>query len=229
MRTTNRILVVALVALAFTVIGAPRAAAEDGATLAALELAWNRELNAQLHYTAFAAAAGREGHARIANLFCAVARAEEIHAASHLFQIERLDGVARRRIESVVVRSTAENLARAIELEKQEWADVYPVFADRARREHKYDALAAFNWARSAEKTHADIFGAALEDLRRNAPGSRFLVSLSPVALPDRPVAVGPVALICPGCGSAYPAPPGRSCGNCGTSCSKLLEPDCER
>lgn len=219
MRTTNWIRVLALAALAFAATGAPRAAAEEGATLAALKLAHTREVNAQWHYLAFANGAKHEAHPDIARLFVAIAFAEEVHAANHRGQIERLGDVATPQIESIVVRSTAENLARAIELERQEWTTVYRTLGDFARKECDYDALAAFNYARSAEGTHAAMFTRALEQLEANTTRPHLLASLFPVM---EPAPTGPVALVCRGCGSAFASRPGRSCPNCGTACATM-------
>jgi len=219
MRTGTLIRVLALAALGFAAVGASRASAEEGATLAALKLAYSREVNSQWHYLAFANRAMREGHPEIGRLFVAVACAEEIHAASHRAQIERLGDVAVPRIESVVVRSTAENLERSIELEKAEHASVYRAFGDFARKECDYDALACFNYARDAEGTHAAMFARALERLQDAKRRPRLLASLFPVLDPSPS---GPVAYVCRGCGSVFPGYPARSCPNCGTACATM-------
>jgi rubrerythrin len=216
MRTTS-IGIIALTALVLTAAGARVAVAEEGATLAALKLAHEREVNSQWHYLAFASGARREGYADIARLFTAIACAEQIHAANHRAQLERLGGVPAPRIESVVVRSTAENLARAIELERIEHDAVYRAFADFARKECDYEALASFNYARDAEGTHGAMFARALERLRERTARPRLLASLFPVADPG---AVFPAIYVCRGCGSAFPAVPARSCPNCGTTCA---------
>lgn len=219
MRTGSLIRVLALAALGIAAVGASRAGAEEGATLAALKLAHHREVNAQWHYLAFAHQARREGHPEVARLFAAVAFAEEVHAANHRAQIERLGDVPVPRIESVVVRSTSENLERAIELEKAEHMTVYRAFGDFARRECDYDALASFNYARDAEGTHAAMFARALERLQEATRRPRLLASLFPVL---DPAASGPVAYVCRGCGSAFAGYPARSCPNCGTACSTM-------
>lgn len=226
MRNTNRFRALALVALAFTAVGIPRAVAQE-ATLNSLSRAWNSELNAALHYNAFARAALNEGYPRISALFCAIAKAESIHAGNHQVRIDALRGGPARAIESVVVRSTRKNLERAIELERGEWRTVYPLFAEIARKDFQPDARESFRWAGSAEKSHADVFAAALDGLRNTAPGSKLLVSLEPVALPGPTEPPCPTARICPGCGTAFATVPGKSCPNCGTSCSQLLEPRC--
>lgn len=218
MRTTS-IGTIALAALVLTAAGTRGAAAEEGATLAALKLAHAREVNAQWHYLAFASGARREEHPDIARLFMAIACAEEIHAANHRAQLERLGDVPAPRIESVVVRGTAENLARAIELERVEHAAVYRAFADFARKECDYEALASFNYARDAEGTHGAMFARALERLRERTARPRLLASLFPVADPG---AAFPAIHVCRGCGSAFAAVPARSCPNCGTTCATL-------
>lgn len=218
MRTTH-IGCIALAALVLAAAGARGVAAEEGATLAALKLAHEREVNAQWHYLAFASCARREGHPDVARLFTAIACAEAIHADNHRAQIERLGDVPAPRIESVVVRATAVNLARAIELERTERTAVYRAFADFARKECDYEALASFNYARDAEGTHTAMLARALEQLRERTARPRLLASLFPVADPP---AAGPVAYVCRGCGSAFPAIPARSCPNCGTACATM-------
>ncbi len=226
MRNTNRILVLALLAFAFTAAGVPRAVAQE-ATLNALDRAWNSELNTASHYEAFSVAAADSGYLKIACLFRAIARAETVHANHHLLQIDRLHSSATRKPRSVLVRSTRENLERAIAREREEWQVVYPLYAKVAGEEFQHDAGWAFRWAGSAENTHADLFALALEGLRNHERGRGHLVSLVPVAfaVPAEPPC--PKALVCPFCGSAFAKPPGKSCPNCGTPCAKLLDPPC--
>jgi len=226
MRNTNRILVLALLALAFTAVGVPRAVAQE-ATLNALDRAWNSELNTALCYEAFSVAAADSGYLKIACLFRTIARAETVHADNHLLQIDRLHSSATRKAGSVPVGSTRENLERAIAREREEWNVVYPLYARIAGEDFQPDAGWAFRWAGSAEKTHADLFALALEGLTSPARGWEQLVSLVPAAFAVRPEPPCPKALVCPGCGSAFAKPPGRKCPNCGTPCAKLLDPPC--
>lgn len=226
MRSTNRIRDLALVALAFTAVGAPRAAAQE-ATLNALGRAWNNELNAARHYEAFSFAAADAGYVKIACLFRAIARAESVHAGNHLIQIDLLRSSTTRKPESVVVRSTPENLERAIAREREEWRVVYPLFAEVAREEFQHDAGWSFRWAGSAEQTHAALFALALEGLRNPDRAGEPLASLVPVARAGPAEPPCPEALVCPCCGSGVPKPPGKGCPTCGTHASKLLDPHC--
>lgn len=226
MRNAIRIHALVLVALAFTAVGAPRAVAQE-ATLNALCRAWNSELNAALHYQAFGLAALHEGYPKICTVFCAIAKAESIHANNHLVRLDLLGTSPTRKVESVVVRSTWKNLERAIELEREEWQVVYPLYAKLAHEEFQPDAGWSFRWAGSAEKTHEELFAAALDGLKNHVPGPKLVASLEPVVLPASPEPPCPAALICPTCGSAFPKVPRERCRTCGTSCSKLLEPRC--
>lgn len=236
MRTTNLVRALALAALGFAAIGALPAAAQDvaapavpkyvpnrveGATLAALKLAFHREVNAEAQYRVFAAVARREGHPETRILFLAIADAERIHAANHRAQIERLGDGAVPAIESFRVGTTAENLQNSIDVETRERAAVYRAFGEFALKECNYEALASFNYARDAEGTHARVFGDELARLKRATSGPRLLASLFPGDDPE-PRVPDVVVLICSGCGSAFHAPPGRSCPNCGTACATL-------
>lgn len=194
----------------------------EGATLAGLKLAFNREMNARADYELFARIARREGHDRVARLFTAIAEAEEIHAARHAANLARLGADAEWARESVVLGTTADNLARSIGIEIEERAAVYRVYGEFARLECDYDALASFNYARDAEGTHAAMFRDALETLKAGARPPTLLASLVPVTLPGPGTSAGPVAVLCRGCGSAYHDRPGRSCPNCGTDCATM-------
>jgi len=196
------------------------ARAVDDATVVALEIAHAREQNARAHYLAFAAGAEREGQYGAAWLFRVVARAESIHAARVAAAIEPLSGRLAWRLESIVVRSTAENLRSAIEMEKQERDHLYPRFAAYAREECRYEAAAAFAGARTAEGTHAARFAEALEALER-----------PPQQLAERVAGEGPTMgpspcattfYLCAGDGSVFASPVGRSCPNCGSGASRV-------
>lgn len=151
------------------------AIAEDGATIVALELAHGRECNARLQYLACADRADREGYGPIAGLFRAVARAESVHAVNHEIVIAQLGGRPQWRREAFTVRSTIENLRAAIVTELGERSKVYPRFAEYARAECLYDALASMNYACGAEATHARLFSEALAtlELASASPGVR--------------------------------------------------------
>ena len=87
--------------------------AEQTQTLKNLQTAFEGESNAAVRYAAFAKKAAEEGYARVATLFRAASRAEQIHAASHSKVIAALGAEAKAGIAEPVVGSTAENLAAA--------------------------------------------------------------------------------------------------------------------
>ena len=115
-----------------------------------LSQAFAGESQANRRYLAFAEKAQEEGLPGVARLFRAVAQSETIHALNHL----KAAGV---------VKTTAENLAQAIEGEKSEYTGMYPMFMDQARRDADSDALNSFFWANEAEQTHDEFYVKALE------------------------------------------------------------------
>ncbi len=134
-------------------------------TLENLQTAFNGESNAHARYLAFAAKADQEGYGGVASLFRAAARAEEIHAANHLAEIQKLGGSAQAKIDSPVVKSTKENLEAAVRGETYERDIMYPDFYKQARAVGNNDAFRTFNYARNAEAEHAKLFMEAFNNL----------------------------------------------------------------
>ncbi len=196
--------------------------ARDRVTHAALQIAYRQEMNARVHYLAFAERAEREGHEGTACLFRAIARAESVHAVGHATAIEQLNGQPRWQPEAVTVGETPDNLRASIVIERREHDVIYPRMADLARAECQYEALASFNYAGGAEETHAKQFAAALERLDRRYPGPPIQVL---VVLPLGPAGRGetaPTCYLCLGDGSVFPSPVKR-CPNCGTDKSRFV------
>lgn len=142
--------------------GAQNAAAT---TLDNLQTAYNGESNAHARYLAFAQKADTEGYGKVASLFRAAARAEEIHAGNHAVVIQKLGGTPQAKVETPVVKSTAENLEAAIKGESYERDTMYPQFLKQARAEHNRDAVETFNFAKTAEAEHARLYTTALNSL----------------------------------------------------------------
>lgn len=130
-----------------------------------LQTAFNGESNAHARYLEFAAKADQEGYGSVASLFRAAARAEEIHAANHAVVIRRMGGTPQANIEKPAVKSTAENLAVAIQGETYERDVMYPDFLKQARAERNLDAIQTFNYAKSAETEHARLYAEASSSL----------------------------------------------------------------
>lgn len=138
------------------------AAAEQSAIITNLLAAYQGESNAHSRYNLFAAKADAEGWLGAASLFRATARAEQIHAANHARVIRQLGGEARCRMDAVEVKSTLENLKTALAGEQYEVDTMYPGFIAQASESNDASAMRTFIWAMDAEKTHAQLFEAAI-------------------------------------------------------------------
>jgi rubrerythrin len=134
-------------------------------TVENLQTAFNGESNAHARYLAFAVKADQQGYGGVASLFRAAARAEEIHAANHLAEIQKLGGSAQAKIDSPEVKSTKENLEVSIRGERYERDIMYPDFYKQARAVGNNDAFRTFNYAREAEAEHAKLFEEAYSNL----------------------------------------------------------------
>lgn len=228
MRSTNAKHIVALAALVFAATGHAPAIAGDpprlpaygvdrieGSTVAALQVAYEREMNARKDYEIFARVAERAGLPRVAKLFIAIASGESTHAAIHAANLGRFGVEPEWAPASVKIGTTAENLARSIETERNERLAVYRVYAEFARLECLYDASTGFTRAGGAEDTHADMFADALEELKLDGARPTLIANRTPVAVPAERTDPGPVAVVCPACGSAFHDRPARACPNC--------------
>ncbi len=132
-----------------------------------LQTAFAGESQANRKYLAFAAKADKEGFSQIANLFRAAAEAETIHANYHL---RNMGGVG----------STIDNLKEAIAGETYEHEEMYPPMVEQAEREgHK--AKRHLEFARDAEKVHAELFSQALAAIEGGADLAEMGVYLCPV------------------------------------------------
>jgi len=121
-------------------------------TIEDLKAAFAGESQANRRYLAYAKAAADEGYPQVAKLFRAVAAAETIHAHNHLRALGE-------------IRTTAENIATAMEGENYEVVTMYPEFIADAQAEEQARALKSFNWAWEVEKMHEQLYKAALESL----------------------------------------------------------------
>jgi len=120
-------------------------------TLENLKEAFAGESQANRKYLAFAEKAESEGKPGVAKLFRAAAAAETIHAHAHL---RLMKGIG----------STEDNLKAAIEGETFEFNSMYPAMMEDAKAEGENAVLRYFGFANEAEKIHAKLYTAALED-----------------------------------------------------------------
>ncbi|MGL1863595.1 MAG: rubrerythrin family protein [Pseudodesulfovibrio sp.] len=120
-------------------------------TLDNLKAAFAGESQANRKYLAFAEKAEKDGKPGVAKLFRAAAAAETIHAHAHL---RLMKGIG----------TTEENLKGAIEGETFEFESMYPGMIKDAEAEGENAILRYFGFANEAEKIHAELYTAALED-----------------------------------------------------------------
>ncbi len=146
------------------------------------------ESQANRKYLAFAKQADKDGFPKVAALFRAAAEAETIHAHGHLVA---MDGI----------KSTKENLEKAIAGETYEHEEMYPPMYEQAEKEN-HKAKKMFKWAMDVEKIHADLYKIALEAVK----GGKDL---------------GQTVYLCPVCGHLELGHAPEKCPVCGIPASK--------
>ncbi len=127
-----------------------------------LQEAFAGESQANRKYLAFAEKAEREGYLTAAKLFRAAAEAETIHAHAH-FRL--MKGVG----------DTRTNLQHAIGGETHEYKSMYPQFVEEAKNENETAAVKIFDYALKAEKVHAELYEAMLEQLDNKEEAEFYL------------------------------------------------------
>jgi len=136
-----------------------------GTTLENLQTAFYAESNESALYREFARKADEEGYHQVASMFRAIARAEEIHAASKADLIAQMGGIPKANLDSLAVLSTRENLDFAMASETYEKDVMYPEFVEQARKEKNQAAVRTFTLDMGAEPGHHAMFQQTLADL----------------------------------------------------------------
>jgi len=112
----------------------------------------------------FAAKVAREaGYRQIAALFEETAENEEQHAKTFFKFLEGGMVEITASYPAGVIGDTAQNLAASAAGEHEEWTELYPVFAQKARAEGFSAIGAAFEMIARVEKEHEQRFRALLE------------------------------------------------------------------
>lgn len=114
-----------------------------------LKSAFAGESQANRKYLAYAKKADQDKLPGIAKLFRAAAQAETVHAHAHL---RALGGVG----------DTVTNLKDAVAGEDFEFTKMYPPYVEEAKKEGNAAAERSFAFAMTVEKTHFDLYSAAL-------------------------------------------------------------------
>lgn len=145
------------------------------------------ESNATIKYTAFAIKAEIDGFLRVAALFRAAARAEQVHAAHHAHVIVKLGGTPHALMHAPEVKSTRENLESARVGEEYERDVMYPAYIKEAKAGGHEDAVRSFSLASKAEAVHAQLYGEALANLEAQRVQTTFYVCLICGEVTDNP------------------------------------------
>lgn len=149
------------------------------------------ESQANRKYLAFAKQADAEGYPQVARLFRAAAEAETVHAHAHL---KAAGGI----------KSTKENLQEAISGETYEFDKMYPPMIEDARAENETEALRSFTFANTVEKTHADLYQKAFDNLGQTGDQFDYYV--------------------CPVCGHTHEKAAPEKCPVCGVPADKFIQ-----
>jgi len=137
-----------------------------------LMTAFNGESNAHAKYLEYAQKADEEGYTKVASLFRAAAKSEEIHARNHAEVLKKMghDSV-KPDIKLPPIKTTKENLEDALKGETYEKDTMYPEFLNLAKEDKNTDAVKTFNGALEAEKQHAKLYAEALTNLETMKDG----------------------------------------------------------
>jgi rubrerythrin len=126
-----------------------------------LKHAFAGESQANRRYLYFAQKADVEGYNDVSAVFRSTAEGETGHAHGHLEYLEIIGDPA----TGLPIGTTADNLKAAIAGETYEYTDMYPGMAKTAREE-SFDEIADwFETLAKAERSHANRFQKALENL----------------------------------------------------------------
>ncbi|ASB48137.1 rubrerythrin [Alkalitalea saponilacus] len=123
------------------------------------------ESQARSRYTMFAKQARKEGYRQIEAIFMETAEQELEHAKRFFKYLEGGMVEVTATFPAGKVGTTAENLKAAAEGENEEWADLYPEFAEIAAKEGFQKIANAFKNIAKVEKEHEARYLALLANV----------------------------------------------------------------
>lgn len=123
------------------------------------------ESQARNRYTYFASAAKKEGLVQIADIFAETAEQEKEHAKRFFKFLEGGLCEITATFPAGVVGTTAENLKSAADGENEEWTELYPAFAAKAKEEGFGAVAVVFEKISIAEKQHEKRYRDLLDSL----------------------------------------------------------------
>ena len=134
---------------------------KDSTTLQNLKDAFAGESQANRRYLYFAAKADIEGENDVAAVFRSTAEGETGHAHGHLEYLEECGDPA----TGLPIGSTENNLKAAVAGETHEYTDMYPGMTKTAREEGFDEITDWFETLAKAERSHANRYQRALDEL----------------------------------------------------------------
>lgn len=123
------------------------------------------ESQARMRYTYFASVAKKEGYEQIAGVFMETAEQEKEHAKRFFKFLEGGMVEITASYPAGMIGTTMENLAAAADGENEEWADLYPAFADIAEEEGFKQIAVAFRMIAKVEAEHEKRYRKLLANL----------------------------------------------------------------
>ncbi|MCD8044894.1 MAG: rubrerythrin family protein [Tannerellaceae bacterium] len=123
------------------------------------------ESQARSRYTFFASKAKKEGYEQIAAVFMETAEQEKEHAKRFFKFLEGGMVEITATFPAGIIGDTKENLAAAADGENEEWADLYPEFAQIADEEGFPQIAVAFRMIAKVEAEHEARYRKLLANL----------------------------------------------------------------
>jgi rubrerythrin len=124
------------------------------------------ESQARSRYTFFASVAKKEGYEQISGVFRETAEQEKEHAERFFKFLEGGMVEITASYPAGVIGNTMENLAAAAAGEYEEWAELYPVFADIAEEEGFKNIAVVWRMIAKVEQEHEHRYLKLLENLK---------------------------------------------------------------
>ncbi len=149
-------------------------------TLSNLMKAFAGESQARNRYTFFASKAKKEGYVQIQNIFLETAANEKEHAeVFYKYMAAELEEGAALMVNvnadyPVALGDTKSNLLNAAAGEKEEWDELYPAFAETAKREGFDDIAESFTQISVAEKAHEARYKKLANNIEQGKVFKRF-------------------------------------------------------
>ena len=116
------------------------------------------ESQARNRYTYFASVARKEGLEQMAGLFEETADNEKEHAKRFFSFLEGGPLSITATYPAGITGTTLDNLKAAAEGEHEEWTDLYPAFAEIAKKEGFADVAMCFTQIAKVEKAHEERY-----------------------------------------------------------------------